>query len=149
MSRAAGMPSTRRRPIPGMTPNAADVQPPVAEPLSASAPAHRLDPDSAAEPTAARAPVASPTPGLVSEAHAERHQVEDYGTTRLVNFRLPVELHDRYKRLVRDVEEQCPKLRHPSLTEVVIALLSEGPSMPEDVAELIRRKRAAEHGADR
>jgi hypothetical protein len=69
----------------------------------------------------------------------------DYSTTRLVNFRLPVDLHDRYRQLVRDAEQQFPRLRHPSLTELVIALLEEGPATTAEVAELIRRKRAAEH----
>jgi len=31
----------------------------------------------------------------------------------------------------------------------VIALLEEGPATPDDVAELIRRKRAAEHESER
>jgi hypothetical protein len=62
-----------------------------------------------------------------------------------VNFRIPVDLHDRYRQLVRDAEDRHPRLRRPSLTELVIALLEEGPATPEQVAELIRRKRAAEH----
>ena len=37
------------------------------------------------------------------------------------------------------------RLRRPSLTELVIALLEEGPQTADEVAELIRRKRAAEH----
>ena len=40
------------------------------------------------------------------------------------------------------------RLRRPSLTELVIALLEEGPQTADEVAELIRRKRAAEHGAE-
>jgi hypothetical protein len=70
---------------------------------------------------------------------------EDYSATRLANFRLPVDLHDRFRRLVAEVEQRHPRLRRPSLTEVIIALLEEGPTTPEEVAELIRRKRAAEH----
>jgi hypothetical protein len=62
-----------------------------------------------------------------------------------VNFRIPVDLHDRYRQLVRDAEDQHPRLRRPSLTELVIALLEEGPQTASAVAELIRRKRAAEH----
>jgi hypothetical protein len=66
----------------------------------------------------------------------------------LVNFRLPVDLHDRFKRLVREAEARYPRLRHPSLTEVLIALLEEGPADADEIAELIHRKRAAEHGAE-
>lgn len=68
--------------------------------------------------------------------------------TRLVNFRIPVDLHDRYRRLVRQAEQEHPRLRHPSLTELVIALLEEGPSTPDEVADLIRRKRVGEHAAE-
>jgi hypothetical protein len=46
---------------------------------------------------------------------------------------------------VREAEDQHPRLRRPSLTELVIALLEEGPETASAVAELIRRKRAAEH----
>ncbi|MGO9751007.1 MAG: hypothetical protein ACLP8S_13295 [Solirubrobacteraceae bacterium] len=64
-----------------------------------------------------------------------------------MNLRLPVDLHDRFKQLVREAEARHSRLRHPSLTELVIALLEEGPGDADEVAELIRRKRAAEHGA--
>jgi hypothetical protein len=62
-----------------------------------------------------------------------------------VNFRIPVDLHDRFRGLVREAEARHPRLRRPSLTELVIALLEEGPQSGDEVAELIRRKRAAEH----
>jgi hypothetical protein len=39
-----------------------------------------------------------------------------------------------------------PRLRRASLTEVLIALLEEGPRTPDEIADLIWRKRAAEHG---
>ncbi|WP_249011277.1 hypothetical protein [Conexibacter sp. DBS9H8] len=64
-----------------------------------------------------------------------------------MNFRIPVDLHDRFRRLVRDTEQAHRRLRHPSLTELVIALLEEGPETVDEVAELIRRKRASEHAA--
>lgn len=47
----------------------------------------------------------------------ERRPAADYATTRLVNFRIPVDLHDRYRQLVRDAEQCRPRLRHPSPTE--------------------------------
>jgi hypothetical protein len=72
----------------------------------------------------------------------------DYAATRLANFRIPVALLDRYRSLVREAEDRDPRLRRPSVTEVVIGLLQEGPATPEEVAELIRRKRAAEHGLE-
>jgi hypothetical protein len=81
-------------------------------------------------------------------AAGPRRPAADYTTTRLVNFRIPVDLHDRYRQLVREAEEQHPRLRRPSLTELVIALLEEGPHTATDVAELIRRKRAAEHAGE-
>ena len=75
----------------------------------------------------------------------ERRPAADYASTRLVNFRIPVDLHDRFRGLVREAELDHPRLRRPSLTELVIALLEEGPQTADEVAELIRRKRAAEH----
>ena len=79
---------------------------------------------------------------------ARRRPSRDYGSTRLVNFRIPVDLHDRYKRLVREVEQRHQRLRHPSLTEVLIGLLEEGPDTADEVAAVLRRKRASEHGQD-
>ena len=58
-----------------------------------------------------------------------------------------MDLHDRFRGLVREAEARHPRLRRPSLTELVIALLEEGPQTADEVAELIRRKRAAEHAA--
>jgi hypothetical protein len=78
----------------------------------------------------------------------ERRPAADYASTRLVNFRIPVDLHDRFRGLVREVELNHPRLRRPSLTELMIALLEEGPQTADEVAELIRRKRAAEHRAE-
>ena len=77
----------------------------------------------------------------------ERRPAADYASTRLVNFRIPVDLHDRFRGLVREAEARHPRVRRPSLTELLIALLEEGPQTADEVAELIRRKRAAEHGA--
>ena len=79
---------------------------------------------------------------------ARRRPSTDYASTRLVNFRIPVDLHDRYKRLVREVEQTHQCLRHPSLTEVLIGLLEEGPDTPDEIAAVIRRKRASEHGPE-
>jgi hypothetical protein len=77
----------------------------------------------------------------------ERRPAADYASTRLVNFRIPVDLHERFRGLVREAEINHPRLRRPSLTELVIALLEEGPQTADEVAELIRRKRAAGHEA--
>jgi hypothetical protein len=125
MSEPQPMPSVRRRPIPGM------VSQPIAPPAPAPTPApleadHHVDDD----------------------AVVERRPAADYASTRLVNFRIPVDLHDRFRGLVREAELNHPRLRRPSLTELVIALLEEGPQTADEVAELIRRKRAAEHGAE-
>jgi hypothetical protein len=69
----------------------------------------------------------------------------DYSATRLTNLRLPVDLHDRFKALMREVEERHAWLRKPSLTELVIALLEEGPQTADGVVETIRRKRLDEN----
>ncbi len=55
-------------------------------------------------------------------------------------------LHDRFRALVREAEDRHPRLRKQSLTELVIALLEEGPQTADEVADLIRRKRLAEDG---
>jgi hypothetical protein len=89
-------------------------------------------------PSLGEASVSAPVP---------RRRSADYAATRLVNFRLPVDLHDRFRALVREAEERHPRLRRPSLTELIIALLEEGPATGDEVAEAIRRKRAAEHEA--
>ena len=83
-----------------------------------------------------------------SAGPARRRPSSDYASTRLVNFRIPVDLHDRYKRLVREVELTHERLRHPSLTEVLIGLLEEGPDTADEVAAVLRRKRASEHGQE-
>ncbi len=135
------MPPARRRRIPGMASNtqpAADATPGAAEPPRDRPPVPAL---------AASATTRVPAP-LNGGGTAGRWPASDYAATRLVNFRLPVDLHDRFKGLVREAEARHPRLRHPSLTEVLIALLEEGPADADEIAELIRRKRAAEHGAE-
>jgi hypothetical protein len=115
--------------------------------------------ESEVPPVTAR-PVAPPPPATprrrrpLSEKPAgdgrrsERRRARDYATTRLVNFRIPVDLHDRFKLVLREVEDQHPRLRHPNLTELLIGLLEEGPQTADEVAGVIRRKRAAEHSED-
>jgi hypothetical protein len=83
--------------------------------------------------------------GGPAESRPARRPAADYATTRLVNFRIPVDLHDRFRGLVRETEIRHRRLRKPRLTELVIALLEEGPQTADEVAEMIRRKRAAEH----
>ena len=168
MTGPEAMPPARRRPIPGMgtTPTAPPPPAPVVatEPVSSrSSPPAEADQRGATEARAAsssEARVSRPqSPRSAGERHTDdrtgkrqatrgRRPAADYTTTRLVNFRLPVDLHDRYRQLVRDAEQEHPRLRHPSLTELVISLLEEGPETADEVAELIRRKRAAEHGAE-
>jgi len=155
MSSPQPMPSARRRPIRGM------VSEPVAHPPPNPTEADQLV-------AGAEAAVASVTPPLIPDEPAggvearssrgvrgdpwsgagrspERRPAADYASTRLVNFRIPVDLHERFRGLVHEAEVRHPRLRRPSLTELVIALLEEGPQTPDEVAELIRRKRAAEH----
>jgi len=154
MSDTEPMPSVRRRPIPGM------VSQPIAPPALTPAPVEveRYVDDDAPAPQA-EASRAALTEGkdvkpvradgrrrVAREPVVERRPAADYASTRLVNFRIPVDLHDRFRGLVREAEIDHPRLRRPSLTELVIALLEEGPQTADEVAELIRRKRAAEHG---
>ena len=168
MTEPTGMPPTRRRPIPGMASNPIPPPPAPEPPEATSAPVpvpgatlaiearpavdgadeERMATESAvARPLRAARRTAS-VASANGTAAASRRPAADYATTRLVNFRLPADLHDRYKQLVREAEERHPRLRHPSLTELLIALLEEGHSSADEVAELIRRKRAAEHGAE-
>jgi len=131
VSAGQSMGAVRRRAIPGM---AIQTRSPESEPPGT-------------EPE--REPAPTPAPGRRGR-QAERsgrggQRAADYGATRLVNFRLPIDLHDRFRGLVREAEERHPRLRKASLTELLIALLEEGPQSADAVAELIRRKRLAEH----
>jgi hypothetical protein len=159
MSAPEPMPTVRRRPIPGMTSHPAtaalspppDPEPTVAPETTASSrqtakreETHessgsdaRLGDERGTRPVGPLATTGAPSP---------RRPAADYAATRLANFRIPVDLHDRYRDLVRDAERNHPRLRRASLTEVIIALLEEGPGTADEVAELIWRKRAAEHG---
>ncbi len=124
MSTTQPMPSPRRRPIPGM---ASQPEPTSIDPAEAPVDV-RVD---------VRSDVRAPAP--------DPRRANDYSSTRLVNFRIPADLHDRFRALLREAEDRHPRLRKQSLTELVIALLEEGPQTADEVADLIRRKRLAEH----
>ena len=135
MSASRSMGPTRRRAIPGM-------------PSQVSARDEELlaeDPRASEEleSTVASDPIPR-SPQSTRAAPSER-RAADYGATQLANFRLPVDLHRRFQALVHELEERHPRLRKQSLTELVIALLEEGPQSADEVAALIRRKRLAEH----
>jgi hypothetical protein len=142
MSAPKAMAPLRRRAMPGMsTPTPRVDTPP--EPARTDSP-----PPEASEPSPPR-PTPTGGPALLEDGERPaRRRSQDYGATRLVNFRLPVDLHDRYRRLVAEVEQEVPRLRRPSLTEVIIGLLEEGPSTVEETAAVIRRKRAGEYDED-
>ena len=155
MSEAQPMPSVRRRPIPGMASQPVTPPPPARAPAAADQHvedgARRREAEAS---TTARtegndvAPVRSDGRRRTArEPVIERRPAADYASTRLVNFRIPVDLHEWFRGLVREAEINHPRLRRLSLTELVIALLEEGPQTADEVAELIRRKRASEHGA--
>lgn len=158
MSEAQPMPSVRRRPIPGMA--GQPITPPAPAPTPALVEADQhVDHDARAfeagasttalaEGNDAAAVRSDGRRRTAREPVIERRPAADYASTRLVNFRIPVDLHDRFRGLVREAEIDHPRLRRPSLTELVIALSEEGPQTADEVAELIRRKRAAEHGAE-
>jgi hypothetical protein len=156
---APEIPSLRRRPIPGMSAN--PTPPPdstLEQPDAAGTPtpgepqAHPVAQDSTDSQVSDQGPERSAqgrrSGAQASGARQQRRPASDYAATRLVNFRLPVDLHDRFKRLVREAEQQHPRLRNPSLTELIIAVLEEGPGTADEVAEAIWRKRAAEHGGE-
>jgi hypothetical protein len=149
MSQTPQMTSARRRPVPGMA--ATLSAPPPPDPTTDADRTETKPPEAGMRPVPPGSSSESETAVEIAPAAGElrragvARRAADYATTRLVNFRVPVDLHDRYRQLVRDVEERHPRLRHPSLTELVIALLEEGPQTADEVAALIRRKRAAEH----
>ncbi|WP_249019712.1 hypothetical protein [Conexibacter sp. S30A1] len=161
MSSAAEMPSVRRRLIPGMSApvptgisDAPYLDPKVSEPSTqVDATENEITPDSPRP--ARRPPRTRPQEGtrerLATVAGEEaarpprRYPSSDYGSTNLFNFRLPVDLHDRFGALIDEVKHRHPRLRKPSLTELLIALLEEGPQTADGVAEMIRRKRLDEH----
>ena len=126
------MHSTRRRVIPGMASQLADTPEKLVATEAEATPKPALDERNLKPGRAAR---------------VGRRSV-DYSVTRLVNFRLPADLHDRFRGLVREAEERHPRLRKASLTELVISLLEEGPQTADEVAELIRCKRLAENRED-
>jgi hypothetical protein len=154
MSAAQPMPSARRRQIPGMA--SQPIAPPSPAPARREADHHVDDDAPAREPEASTtsmteandvAPVRSDGRRRAArEPEIERAPAADYTSTRLVNFRIAVDVHERFRGLVREAEIRQPRLRRPSLTELVIALLEEGPQTADEVAELIRRKRAARGG---
>jgi hypothetical protein len=139
---APQMPPARRRPIPGMSAVASDRPPPNPEPetsttehASRRAAATRVAvageekrPARTTRRRAARSAAEAQADADADRSGArERRPAVGYATTRLVNFRLPVDLRDRFKQLVHNAEQKHPRLRHPSLTELLIALLEEGP----------------------
>ena len=132
MTNPPSMSPLRRRPIPGMTSPAPAA---AAQPVAPAHPAPRSEKRLAT-------PTADPPTG------PPRHRSQDYSATRLVNFRLPVDLHDRYKERLQEIERQYPRIRRPSLTDIVIALLEEAPDSDNEIAELIRRKRASEYSEE-
>jgi hypothetical protein len=138
MSGMPEMPSVRRRAIPGLSATTSPPPPPQPDP--------EMRPDSSVPaPPGSRA---DSDDNSGRQTRRDRRPAADYGSTRLVNFRLPIDLHDRYKALVREAEARHPRLRRASLTELLIGLLEEAPADADGVAELIRRKRAAEHGVE-
>jgi hypothetical protein len=143
MTQSAPMPPARRRPIAGMASTPVAVMP--AEPPAPAAVRDREEPERRQRSQGQRTKGGAQSRRAEPQHSVRRRPAADYATTRLANFRLPIDLHDRFKALVRKAESQHPRLRHISLTEVVIALLEEGPATPEDIAGLIRRKRADEH----
>ena len=118
MSSPLPMPSARRRPIPGM------VSEPVAPP-----PPNPTEADQLVAGAEVRIASVTPPPIPTNEAGGaearssgggrgdrrsaagrppDRRPAADYASTRLVNFLIPVDLHERFRGLVREAE-----IRHP------------------------------------
>jgi hypothetical protein len=150
MTQTTPMTPLRRRPMSGMPAAApAPPAPPETRPSHEAETAEiRGGPPPSSPVSRQRARPTKAPPGRPLETAPGRHPVEDYSATHLTNFRLPIDLHARYGRLLAEAQEQHPRLRKMSLTEVVIALLAEGPQTADEVAELVRRKRADEHGQE-
>ena len=162
MSSSAEMPSVRRRLIPGMSApvptgisEAPNLDPKVPESSTQvdatedeTTPADRSHLSRRASRTRPRGGSRERLATVAGEEATQsprRYPSSDYGSTNLFNFRLPVDLHDRFGALVDEVKHRHPRLRKPSLTELLIALLEEGPQTADGVAEMIRRKRLDEH----
>ena len=129
MSATQGMQAARRRPIPGMASNSivAPSERPVADPPPAP-------PAPAARPARTRE---KPSRDESAVRRITRDAARELSAPGRPTRSLPT--------LVSDAEEGHPRLRKASLTELVIALLEEGPQTADEVAEMIRRKRLAEH----
>ena len=143
MTERPAMPPARQPRVPGMTPAGPESAPPRPAPSSAQETNGRRPPGEARNPRR-RSNSAASTNGKAQPApppEPARWPARDYSSTRLVNMRLPVDLHERHKDLLREVERRFPRLRNPSLTEYVIGLLEESEPTPDGMAAVIRRKR--------
>lgn len=139
-SNGSEMPSGRRRgKLPGMTPPA----PAPARTLSAARESNEASSKASEVQSANRNGPASSEAAPPAARITDEEQI-DYSATRLVNFRLPVQLHDRYKRLLRELQDSDPRLRKPNLTELVVHLLEEGPRTATEAGAAIRAQRAAQ-----
>ena len=131
------MPPARRRPIPGM---ASSNRPSADAPPAAA----RLPRRPTSEPASARAPAP-----LDSAGAAGRRPALDYAATRLVNFRLPVDLHDRFERVGARSGGTIPEAAAPEPHGGPDRAARGRPGgRRRDRPGLIHRKRAAEHGAE-
>jgi hypothetical protein len=88
----------------------------------------------AADPAATDAATAQTPPAA---GRAPRDPYAGAGTKQ-VNTRLLEPLHTRYVQLVRQLEDEGYRT---SLTELLHALMEEGPATPDDARELVRRWR--------
>ena len=146
MTERPAMPPARRPRVPGMTPAGPEgaLPPPATSSVQKTngrrppgeGRSRRRRSNSAASTNGKAQPAPPPEPA--------RWPARDYSSTRLVNMRLPVDLHERHKDLLREVERRFPRLRNPSLTEYVIGLLEESEPTPDGMAAVIRRKRVDE-----
>lgn len=81
-------------------------------------------------------PLAGSPPPVASDASANPYEG---AASRQFNTRLLIPLHDRYARVVRALKDEG---FDTTVTEVVHALLDEGPRGTEEVKSLVRRWRA-------
>lgn len=83
-------------------------------------------------------PIADATPAATSEPARRSVELDQRAGTRQLNVRVLTPLLGRYKRMLRELEDDGFKT---NLTEIVHALLLEGPSEASELRDAVRAYR--------
>ncbi len=118
-----------RRPLNLANPAASPLPTAVAQPAAEEAPAAGLEPAAPERPAARRARRAAPSPAEFS------------GTTKIAYAHVPEELMDRYGRMIAGLKYD--EKFTASMSEIIRALLHEGPQDPDQLRALVERWRIA------